>query len=79
MITHNEIMAKERKRMIEAAAKTMPSTVNLKIQNVAIMWGCGTEYPRKVKNALIEEMMTMMVRRNFHVPFTSLKGILADR
>ncbi len=79
MITHNEIMAKERKRIIEAPAKKKPSTVNLKNQNLAIMWGCGTEYPRKVKNVLIEEMMTMMVRRNFQVPFTSLKGILADR
>jgi len=79
MITQSEMMAKERNRMIEATAKKMPSTVNLNTQKCAIMCGCGTEYPRKVKNALIDEMMTMMVSRNFQVPFTSLKGILAER
>jgi len=79
MITQSEIMAKERKRMIDARAKKMPSTVNLKIQNAAMMWGCWTETPKNVKKAFTEEMMTMMVSRNLHVPFTSLKGILADR
>ena len=79
IMTQSEMVASERNLIIAATAKTIPSTVILKIHHLAIMCGLATGTPRKVKNALIAEITTIIVRRNFQVDFASLNGIFAYR
>lgn len=79
IMTQSEMVASERNLMIAATANTTPSTVILKTHQLAIICGLVTGTPRKVKNALIAEITTIIVKRNFHVDFASLNGIFADR